>query len=71
MATGFQDGKHKSCQPSEVLVHGTMSLPAHFIGQSKLQGQPRASMGEAMNAISWQRTVDILKSTVVTEFYQP
>lgn len=71
MATGFQDNKHKSCQPSKVLVHGTMSIPAHFIGQSKLQDQPRASMDEVMNAISSRRIVDVLKSTVVTEFYQP
>lgn len=45
MATGFQDNKHKSCQPSKVLVHGTMSIPAHFIGQSKLQDPTQSQHG--------------------------
>lgn len=74
MATGFQDGKHKSCQASEGQGCGTMSLPAHSIGQSKLQGQPRASTGEAMDSTFWweerQRIVGIFISTILIKFHQ-
>lgn len=60
--------------PSEGQGCGTMSLPAHSIGQSKLQGQPRASTGEAMDSTFWweerQRIVDIFISTILIKFHQ-